>query len=427
MKTTWPIALGIYLLMLPVTAMVPLLYALTEGRYPGLSDLGRHLFMSAHMAGALLFAVLAGVLSDRLGQRKRLIVPALLVNGFVLLMMTGPWPYGVQLLLRFIEGCAHMTVLSLAMTLAADRAAPGREGGAMGLVGAALSLGVASGAVLGGRLGAQTPEAVFLWGGGLMLVVALAAALTLRDAPVTRAPERLREVLRLTLRRRALLVPYVFTFVDRLTVGFIISTVSLYFATVMGLEPVRIGLVMAAFLLPFAVLTYPAGLLCQRWDPVVMMAGGSLLYGFFLAGLGFAGAKAVLPVMALGGVVAALMFAPSLVLVARLADPAQRATAMGGFHLAGSLGFMLGPLLGVAAITAMRALEWPPYPGVFVLVGGLEALVVVAFLPWLLRLHRATGHPIGGAREALPADAVGARRARGSGVTHDPHATGPKE
>ena len=48
-----------------------------------------------------------GALFDRLGQRKRLIVPALLVNGFVLLMMTGPWPYGMQLLLRFVESCAQ--------------------------------------------------------------------------------------------------------------------------------------------------------------------------------------------------------------------------------------------------------------------------------------------------------------------------------
>jgi MFS family permease len=388
MTRTWPIALGIFLLMLPVTGMVPVLYALTEGRYPGLSDLGRHLFMSAHMAGALLFAVLAGLLSDRLGQRKRLIVPALVVNGLVLLLMLVPWPYGVQLGLRFIEGCAHMTVLSLAMTLAADRAPLGREGGAMGLVGAAMSLGVASGAVLGGRIGAETPEAVFLWGGILMLAAALGAALVLRDAPLGHAPERLRDVLRLALRHRALLVPYAFTFVDRLTVGFIISTVSLYFATVLGFDPLRIGLVMAAFLLPFALLTYPAGLLCQRWDPALMMAGGSLLYGVFLAGLGFAGPGQVLPVMALGGVVAALMFAPSLVLVTRLASPGQRATAMGGFHLAGSLGFMLGPLIGVAAIAALRALDHSPYPAVFVLVGGLEALVVLVFLPWLLRLHR---------------------------------------
>lgn len=391
MTRIWPIALGIFLLMLPVTAMVPLLYPLTEGRYPGLSDLARHLFMSAHMAGALLFAVLAGLLSDRLGQRKRLIVPALVINGFVLLLMQWPWPYGIQLGLRFIEGCAHMTVLSLAMTLAADRARPGQEGGAMGLVGAALSLGVASGAVLGGRIGAETPEAVFLWGGGLMLLVALGALLVLRDAPVARAAERLRDVLVLALRHRSLLVPYVFTFVDRLTVGFIISTVSLYFATVLGFDPIRIGMVMAAFLLPFAILTYPAGLLCQRWDPVFMMAGGSLLYGVFLAGLGFAGPDQVLPMMALGGVVAALMFAPSLVLVARLAGSTQRATAMGGFHLAGSLGFMLGPLVGVAAISALRALDWPPYPAVFLVVGGLEVVVVLAFLPWLLRLHRASG------------------------------------
>ncbi|AGA31927.1 sugar transporter [Thioalkalivibrio nitratireducens DSM 14787] len=389
MTRTWPIALGIYVLMLPVTAMVPLLYPLTEGRYPGLSDLERHLFMSAHMAGALLFAVVAGLLSDRLGVRKRLIVPALFVNGGVLLLMAWPWPYGMQLLLRFIEGCAHITVLSLAMTLAADRAPRGREGGAMGLVGGALSLGVASGAVLGGYVGAETPEAVFFLGGGLMLAAGLAGVWILRDAPLRQAPQRLGQMLRLALQRRALLVPYAFTFVDRLTVGFIISTVSLYFATVLGFDPTRIGLSMAAFLLPFALLTYPAGLLCQRRDPVVLMAVGSLLYGLFLAGLGFASAQAVVLVMALGGVVAAMMFAPSLVLVTRLADPAQRATAMGGFHLAGSLGFMLGPLVGVAAVALLRALGHEPWPGVFLLVGALEALCVLVCMPWLLRLHRA--------------------------------------
>jgi MFS family permease len=70
---------------------------------------------------------------------------------------------------------------------------------------------------------------------------------------------------------------------------------------------------------------------------------------------------------------------------------AQRGTAMGGFHLAGSLGFMLGPLIGVGMISTLRALGWQPYPGVFVLMGGLEALVVLVFLPWLLRLHRASG------------------------------------
>jgi MFS family permease len=391
LNRTWPIALGIFFLMLPVTAMVPLLYALTEGRYPGLSDLERHLFMSAHMAGALLFAVLAGLLSDRLGQRKRLIVPALVFNGLALFLMWWPWPYAGQLGLRFVEGCAHMTVLSLGMTLVADRAPRGREGGALGMVGAAMSLGVASGAVLGGHVGVHQPEAVFLWGGGLMLAVALGALFLLRDAPVRRAPERLREMWRLAIQRRALLVPYVFTFVDRVTVGFIISTVSLYFATELGFDPIRIGISMGAFLLPFALLTYPAGLLCQRWDPALMMATGSVLYGVFLAALGFTVSDWIVPAMVLGGIVAALMLAPSLVLVTRLAAPSQRATAMGGFHLAGSLGFMIGPLLGVAVITSLRTSGLPPYPWAFVVVGAVEVICVLFFLRWLLRFHRKQG------------------------------------
>lgn len=385
---SWPLALGIFLLMLPVTAMVPLLHGLTEGRYPGLSELDRHLFMTVNMAGALLFAVLSGLLSDRLGQRKRLIVPALAVNGLALLLMGLHWPYPVYLGLRFIEGCAHMTALSLAMTLAADGARQGREGAALGLVGAAMSLGVASGAVLGGWIGAETPERIFPWGGALMLALAVLAAVVLGDAPVTRRPPGLRALIELTLQRRPLLLPYAFTFVDRLTVGFIISTVSLYFATVLGFAPARIGMVMAAFLLPFAALTFPAGVLCQRWDPFIMMAAGSILYGGVLAGLGFAGASLVLPWMVAGGVVAALMFAPSLVLATRLADPAQRATAMGGFHLAGSLGFMLGPMVGVGALASLRALGLEPYPGVFLLVGGLEMLCVLVCLPWLMRLRR---------------------------------------
>ena len=63
---------------------------------------------------------------------------------------------------------------------------------------------------------------------------------------------------------------------------------------------------------------------------------------------------------------------------------------MGGFHLAGSLGFMLGPLVGVGALTGLQAVGMAPYPGVFFVVGGLEALCVLICLPWVLRLHRGT-------------------------------------
>ena len=387
MTRIWPIALGVFLIMLPVTAVVPLLYELTEGRFPGSGDLDRHLFMSANMAGSLAMALTAGLWSDRLGRRKALIVPALFAFSVLLFLMYLPFPYPVQLSLRFLEGGAHMVVLVLAMTLAADIAPSARKGRSLGLVGAAMSLGVATGSVLGGRIGSEQATDLFLYGGTLILMVALAAGWVLKDAPIRSAAQRLPVMLKLITRQHALVIPYVFTFVDRLTVGFIISTVSLYFATVLDLTPAEIGIAMATFLLPFGALTYPAGLLCEKVSPVALMAVGSVLYGVYLMALGLGGADAILPIMAFGGLVAALMLAPSIILTSQLANEEQQATAMGGFHLAGSLGFMLGPMLGVGGITALKALDISVYPTIFIVVGSLEIACVLALMPWLLRVH----------------------------------------
>ena len=301
--------------------------------------------------------------------------------------MYGPWPYPVHLALRFVEGAAQMVALVLGMTMMADRAPASQKGRVMGLAGAALSLGVASGTVMGGRVAPDAASSIFLYGGLTMLALAIITAMALRDTTQPRSAERLRDMIRLALKKRALLIPYAFTFVDRLTVGFIISTVSLYLATTLELSPPGIGAAMAAFLLPYAVLTYPAGWLCDRFSPVTLMAAGSIGYGLFLMSLGFASQDTLIALMFAGGVIAALMLAPSLLLTVRLSDKAQ-ATGMGGFHLSGSVGFALGPMLSVASLAALRASGLEPYPGVFFVFGLFEILCVVLLLPWLIRLHR---------------------------------------
>jgi len=384
---TGSIALGIFLLMLPVTAVVPLLYELTEGRFPGSSEFEQHLFMSATLTGSLMSSLIAGLLSDQLGRRKSLIVPALFIYAGCLLLMYGPWPYPVHLLLRFVEGAAQMVALVLGMTMMADMAPASQKGRAMGLAGAALSLGVATGTVLGGRMDPEAAAAIFIIGGLAMLALAIVAAVGLQDTSQPRSAERLRDMVRVVLKRRALLIPYTFTFVDRLTVGFIISTVSLYLATVIGLSPAGIGTAMAAFLLPYAVLTYPAGWLCDRVSPIALMAAGSVGYGAFLMLLGFANGDTLIVLMLAGGVIAALMLAPSLLLTVRLSETAK-ATGLGGFHLSGSLGFALGPMLSVGVLAAFRSVGLDPYPGVFIVFGLFEMACVVLLLPWLIRLHR---------------------------------------
>jgi predicted MFS family arabinose efflux permease len=379
------LALLLYALMLPVTGMVPVLEGLTVGRYPELSEFHRHLFMSANMFGALLCVPLVGLLSDALRRRRVLILVALALNTLTLYALTQEWSYGVYLTWRFLEGCAHISALTLLMTLGADNARAEGLGGAMGLVGAAVSLGVASGAPLGGWVGGEDALQVPRLGAWLMLALTVMAAALLRDPPHLERREESHNPLGSLIRNHRLLVPYVFAFADRLTVGFIVSTMSLYLSGVLGLSPTRIGILMATFLIPFSLLTYPAGLLSKRWNAFTMMFSGSFLYGIVLMLLGFSPPGGIAWLMAAGGVVAALMYAPSLVLTARLAGSAHKAGAMSGFHFAGSLGFALGPLLGGALVSFFATVAANPYPGAFVVVGSIEIFCVLALIPVLRR------------------------------------------
>jgi MFS family permease len=392
------IVLLLYLLLLPVTGMVPILRELTTGRYPDLSAFAQHLFMSANMLGALLFAPVIGLLSDAWQRRKPLIVIALLINSLAVWMLLLDWSYPLLLGWRFIEGCAHISALSLLMAMASEHGQQQTQpqtqqqtgkrktmGGVMGLVGAAISLGVATGAPLGGLLGRTGADSVLLAGAGLLLLLVPLAALGLRERLGTQAESHLSALLRALPQNLPLRLPYAFAFVDRLTVGVIVSTLSLYLSSQLGLDALRIGLIMALFLLPFSLLTYPAGLLSRHWNPVHMMFIGSIAYGLTLGTVGLVTPSLIPWLMFLGGVVASLMYAPSLVLVASLSRPEHRAMAMGGFNLAGSLGFVLGPLTGGSLVALFSAWQLPAYPLTFALVGLLELLCVALFLPWARR------------------------------------------
>ena len=379
----------LYGLMLPVTAMVPVLPDFTAQRFPGLGQFASHLFMSINMIGALLGAPVAGLLSDRMGRRKALAVAALALNGLTLLGIAWAYQradsYALLLGLRLFEGFAHMSALSLLMALGADQPGKAGLGARMGAVGAAISLGVATGAPLGGYVGGIDPLWVPLGGGALSLALALAGALGLADSAHGRPRMAVGEIVHTLRSRRPLLVPLAFSFADRLTVGFIVSTLSLYLGLVIGFDARQIGLAMAAFLVPFSVLTYPAGHLSRHWDPLAMMVSGSVLYGVFLAVLGFLPGSLILPAMAVGGVIAALMYAPSLVLAAHYGGSDCRASALAAFNMAGSLGFACGPLLSSSLLALFSLWLAAPYPAVFVVIGMIEVVLALVVLTMVRR------------------------------------------
>jgi MFS family permease len=173
-------------------------------------------------------------------------------------------------------------------------------------------------------------------------------------------------------------------------VGFFTSTFPLFLRGVHELPPPRIGLLIAIFMLPFAALSFPFGILSQRTSRALLMCGGSFVYGCLVASLGFWPTDALVGVMLATGAAAAVMFVPSLLLTVEALPESLRTTSMGAFNAAGSLGFIVGPVTGgLVSQSVASSLGWPVgYTAAFVVAGGFEILLALASFGVMRRFER---------------------------------------
>jgi MFS family permease len=374
------------LILIPSTLPVAVLRKLVQERFD-VSVFATSWFMALQMIGAFLAAPLAGALSDRLGRRKVFVVVALVLNTLLILAMTQVASFPVLLGLRFLDGVTHITALSLLMALAADGAQPAQRGRTMGLVGAGLTLGVTLGASCGGIIGRGDPLRPLQVGAAISLVAAAACLLLLREAPFRGAKAGLRAALGALSRDHDLLAPLAFAFVDRFTVGFFTSVFPLWLSKMHDVPVDRIGMLLGAFLVPFALLSYPFGKLSERRSRVALTCWGSAIYGLGAMSLGFWSPELLAFPMVFLGVCSAVMFVPSLILATDLAGPSAKGAVMGAFNAAGSLGFICGPLVGagVVQLVGENALGF----GLSFATAGLSEILCVALaLPTLRRLVR---------------------------------------
>jgi MFS family permease len=189
---------------------------------------------------------------------------------------------------------------------------------------------------------------------------------------------------------RLLAVPLVFALVDRFTVGFFITAFPLYVQNVLGRTPAATGMLLSFFLLPFALLCYPMGRLADRGSRTLLIGGGSILYGACVVLVGEVG-EDLLPVLMVAlGVTSSVMFVPTLMLTGELAGPEHKATAMGGFNTAGSLGFLVGAIVAGEIIERVSASPAAAdgYTAAFWCAGFAEIACVLLTLPALLRIDR---------------------------------------
>jgi len=345
------------------------------------AETGSRWFLAAEFAAFVAFAGVWGVASDRAGRRVPFIAAGALGGslGYAALVALDV-DFRAVLALRVLQGAATIGAFSLAMTMLMDLSP--EHGRDMGAAGIAIGAGTALGAPVGGRLtelGAQLPLVV----GGTVLALAGVAAFRVPDRAPGGHGDSLRRGLRVLSDRPELGVPFAFGFIDRFTAGFFALVGTLYFGNRFGLDPGAVGLTLALFFAPFALLQYPFGRLSDRVGRAVPIAAGSATYGLVVVGIGLAPrVRLAQGGMVLVGVLGALMAPATMALVTDLAGEDERGVSMAGFNAAGSLGFLTG-IVGGGWVA-----EQYDFTTAFALAGGAELALAALALPALLGLGR---------------------------------------
>lgn len=387
----------IFFTMLPVTMIVPVFKDLVKDRLGG-DNLMVSLFMSYAMLGSFLFSPIAGFLSDKFRNRKYFISVFAILDGicFFLLVLAD----NLQLLqvIRFLEGVCHIFVIGLLLSLIADRENDSgnthfyKKGILMGLAGMFLSLGVGIGSPMG-VLGRKNPLLPFYVAGSIMLCIGVVSFLFLHDYDFFYHE-------RITLskwkdafqKNKLILIPYLYNFIDRFTVGFFVTSFNLHLREDLQFNAGEVGLYLSLVLIPMSLFSYPFARLAKKTGPFLLMMIGSLLYGVSLGISGGMSDKSILfASLILCGTGAGVMFVPSMMLASQMSPKGMNASVMAGFTGVGSIGFMLGPIASTLVERYLKA-NYSGDSSFFILsllFGGLEVLVVLCTFPLSRKLKEA--------------------------------------
>lgn len=372
------IAVATFLTLVPITLLVPGLTELVVDAHGG-TRFQAHLFVSLNQLAGIVAVPIVLRLHRRNEHTRAWLVGLLLLNAVAFLGMRAADSLFALFAWRAVDGFASLPAITLLM-IAANRAGGHRRGASLGIVASALMVGVGVGAPLGGVLVDRDPALVYSVGTALLLVAAVAAGFVRTPSDATPIPSAHARY-HWNRRDAAAWMPLAYGFADRFLIGVFVSTFTLFLTEVHGVSAAARGVLMSLFLLPFALLCWPAGRLTDRvgWFRPIVTA--NILFGLVYASYGVVPLSWLPVAMVLSGVLSALMFAPSLVLVSEFARHGAGEGLFGVFQIAGSFGFLAGPIAGGIMVETMRTGSGEPaWAMIFAVVGAL--LVALGLVSW---------------------------------------------
>ncbi len=368
-----------FLLLFSVTSIYPVIKHFVIDRY-GASLTQAGIFVSVNLIAYAIFSLIWGMVSDRTGKRRVFISAGLLGNSIMLLLQAKAPDLDWLIFFRFVEGIFTVMVYSIAMTVVLDMEKRERYGRGMGLVGMGIAAGMAFGTSFGGFMGSIDPVLPFYTSSIMIFVAFLISVIFLDDVAVSRVSSVL-EGLRILVQKKELGVPYIFSFVDRFTAGFFVSVFPIMLGLMYHMEPMSIGLYISAFMIPFALLQYPGGVIIDLYGRIRPLIYGSVIYGIAISTVGFIEPPYLVASLVIAGIVAAVMLPASSALSGDIAPEEVRGAVIGGFNLSGSFGFALGP------VTAAVIAEKYGFSGSFIF-AGVSVFVTTAIAVILIKIMR---------------------------------------
>jgi len=364
---------------------------LTQQLHFSIADAGK--LISIYGLGTLIGTYGGGLLSDRYGTYK-IQIYSLIGAGI---------GYFVMLMVHSFTGLAVVLFISAAITDAfrpanisaiAQVCPPEKRARGFALNLLAINLGVTIGPVLGGFLATRDYRLLF-WVDGLTSLAAGIMFWRLFHHHPIKAPENIDQAkgpAPSPWRDTPFMILMFFMFILGIAFFQIFNTWSLYLKNIVSLHENQIGLLLALNAVMIVFLEMPLIHKVERWNPLPVIAVGSLfnMLGFAILPLhnSFLYIAFTVIIFTIGEM---LVFPLTGGYIANLAQDANRGKYMGIYTLSFSLSFVIGPVAG-----AWIYEHWGP----MILWSSIGVIGVAIFAGIMLLNHTARSIPVGGAEVA---------------------------
>ncbi len=347
-----------FLVMVGFGIVIPILPFLVQKLGGGAISLG--VFMAAYSIMQFFFAPVWGRLSDRIGRRPVLLI-GLSGYGLTFFLFGLAGNMYALIFIRALSGMVSSATLPTAMAYLADITEGAERSRSMGMVGAAMGLGMVFGPALGGWLGHYSFVTPFFVAGGLALLVLPFAWFflpeTLRQPVVN--PGRKRPEITWAVVKDPMFVLFAFNFIMSFGVAMFETTFAWLAAAKVNFGPREIGIVfMVSGIAGVVIQGGLIGRLVKRFGDARLVIAGTLLCAAGLLLILWSGNPVSVILSTLVFMIGSSLMGPtSSSLVSKYAKDGQ-GVSLGLFQSFGSLGRIFGPIAGGTLYGLMMGLPY---------------------------------------------------------------------